>query len=55
MRDISLKWDVEYLKGIIKYAKEGKISREEMYKNYYGYNYKDFMAKGTLDKYLKED
>lgn len=44
--------ETEYLKGIIEYTKKGKMTREEMYKNWYGITYATFMEQGTLDKYL---
>lgn len=49
-----LYWDVEYLKGIIEFTKAGKMTREEMYRNWYGAVYATFMKQGTLDKYLVE-
>ena len=46
--------EAQILKGYIDwYNSNSEISREELYKSYYGaYWYKPWMEKGQLDKYL---
>lgn len=55
MRRINMNAEIAYLKGIIDYCNRGKMTREEMYRNWYGdLTYKSFLEKGSLDKYLSE-
>lgn len=53
MREYNINTDIMVLKGYINwYNSNPDVTREELYKNYYDYNYEYFMEKGSLDKYL---
>jgi hypothetical protein len=54
MREINLDLEVMILKGYIEYYNtHTSYTKENLYHDYYGDDYKDWMRKGTLEKYLE--